>query len=252
MWVDTWRADSTQAANFYAGIFDWEMAGEPGTESYLLGQVRGRDVAGIGSPLPPATSDAPAAWTTYVWVDDAEATAAKAGEAGGTLLAEPFDSLDGGRMAIIADPGGAVLGVWAPSEHRGAELVNEPSAWAMSFLQTPDPDVAATFYGDVFGWETESFGPATMFRLPGFVGGEPSQPVPRDVVATMMPAESSDEPARWGVNFWVSDVDAVAAKTRELGGNVLVAPAEIPGLPMKEGTIADPEGAEISVTQLKL
>ena len=113
---------------------------------------------------------------------------AKVREAGGSILAEPFESLDGGRIAIIADPSGAALGVWRLGEHRGAELVNEPSAWAMSFLASPDPDAAARFYGAVFGWETESFGPATMFRLPGFVGGEPSQPVPRDVVATMMPA----------------------------------------------------------------
>jgi uncharacterized protein len=81
----------------------------------------------------------PPAWTTYVWVDDADAVAASAVNAGGSLLAEPFGSIDGGRMAIVADPAGAVFGVWTPGAHRGAQRVNEPSAYAMSFLRTPDP-----------------------------------------------------------------------------------------------------------------
>ncbi len=251
IWIDTWRADVRPAARFYADLFGWEIQGaeEAGTEGYAIGTLRGRDVAGIGSPLPPAAPKSPAAWTTYVQVDDVEETVAKVREAGGSVLAEPFESLDGGRIAIIADPSGAALGVWRLGEHRGAELVNEPSAWAMSFLASPDPDAAARFYGAVFGWEAESFGPATMFRLPGFVGGEPSQPVPRDVVATMMPA-AEGAPAAWAVNFWVADVDDVATKARELGGEVISPPDAIEGLPMKEGVIADPEGAVLSVTEL--
>ena len=204
-WVDTWREDVNPAAAFYGEIFGWDVVGaEPaGEDAYAMCTLRERMVAGIGSPLPPAAPKSPAAWTTYVQVDDVDETAAKVRAAGGSVLAEPFDSLDGGRIAIIADPSGAALGVWRLGEHRGAELVNEPSAWAMSFLMSPDPDAAARFYGAVFGWETESFGPATMFRLPGFVGGEPSQPVPRDVVAVMMPAPEGAPPA-WGVNFWVA------------------------------------------------
>jgi hypothetical protein len=38
----------------------------------------------------------------------------------------------------------------------------------------------------------------------------------------------------------------------ERGGRVLVEPAEIPGLPMKEAVIADPEGAVLSVTELQV
>ena len=55
----------------------------------------------------------------------------------------------------------------------------------MSSLSTPDLDGAKAFYGSVFGWETDTFSmgeiSATLWRLPGFVGGEPSQPVPADV-----------------------------------------------------------------------
>ena len=110
-WVDTWQEDPDTAVTFYAGVFGWEVEkGAPaGTDTrYCMCRLLGSDVAAIGSP-PPAGM--PPGWTTYVWVDDADAVAASAVKAGGSLLAEPFGSLDGGRMAIVADPSGAVFGV---------------------------------------------------------------------------------------------------------------------------------------------
>ena len=170
--------------------------------------------------------------------------AERAVEAGGRLVTEPFDSLDGGRMAIVEDPAGAVFGAWQLGEHRGARVVNEPGAWAMSALSTPDPEGAKRFYGDVFGWTTSEFGPATMFHLPGFVGGEPQQPVSRDVVAVLVPGEQ----AVWSVDFWVPDVDAAAARAVDLGGTVLSPPAD--AMVGRNTVIADPAGAVVSLSQV--
>ena len=111
----------------------------------------------------------------------------------------------------------------------------------MSHLETPDPDAAAAFYGAVFGWTTETFGEGagaiTMFRLPGYVGGEPHQPVSREVIATMS-AMRDDGAPRWTVNFWDHDVDATAAKAVELGGRALVAPFDTPMT--RTAVLADP------------
>src|SRR5262249_40056468 len=153
----------------------------------------------------------------YVWVDDVDDTAAKAKEAGGSVVMEPFDALDGGRIGVLADPAGAVLGIWQPGEHEGAELVNEPSAWSMSRLSTDDTETAKRFYGDVFGWGRESLGSGgdemTLWKVPGYVGGRPEQPVSRDVVATMGPAgENGEEPPNWGVDFWIAGIDRAAEK----------------------------------------
>ena len=237
-WVDIWQDDLRAAAAFYTGLFGWEA--HIGAE-YTMFTHRGLEVAGAGEPTP---AGATPAWTTYVWVDDADAAAARARAAGGSLVAEPFDSLDGGRMAIVADPAGAVLGIWQPGEHRGARVVNEPGAWAMSALSTPDPEGAEAFYGAVFGWETMAFGDvATMFRLPGFVGGEPLQPVPRDVVAVMVRGER----AAWGVDFWADDVDAAAERAQALGGSVISPPADDPV--GRNALLADPAGAVISISR---
>jgi len=233
-WVDTWQEEVPAA--FYSGLFGWEA--QVGDE-YTLFTHRGLDAAGAGA-RPGATP----AWTSYVWVDDADAVAERALAAGGSLVAEPFDSLEGGRIALVADPAGAVLGVWQLGEHRGARVVNEPGAWAMSALSTPDPEGATAFYAAVCGWEAEPFGPATMWRLEGFVGGEPQQPVPRDVVAAMVPGER----AVWAVDFWVDDVDAAAERATALGGAVLSPPADMPN--GRNALLADPAGAVLSVSRV--
>jgi uncharacterized protein len=246
-WVDTWQADPDTAATFYAGVFGWdvEQGTPPGTDTrYYMCRLRGSDVAAIGSPPPAGTAPT---WTTYVWVDDADAVAASAVNAGGSLVAEPFGSLDGGRTAIVADPSGAVFGLWTPGAHRGAQRINEPSAYAMSFLRTPDLAGATKFYGAVLGWTTEAIGPWLLSRLPGYMGGIPEQPVPRDVVAAMERA-GGGEAAYWRADFWIADADAAAARATQLGGSVIAGPEDAG--PFREAVLADPAGATFSVSQL--
>jgi predicted enzyme related to lactoylglutathione lyase len=114
----------------------------------------------------------------------------------------------------------------------------------MSMLSTPNPATATPFYGELFGWETENFafGEAdiTLWRLPGYEGGEPSQPVPADVVAAMIPA-AAGEPAQWSVNFWVADAEATASSAADLGGAVVAEPFDTPV--SRDAVLADPQGA---------
>ena len=113
----------------------------------------------------------------------------------------------------------------------------------MSLLHAPDPEAAAAFYGALFGWTTEDFGPFTMFRLPGYVGGEPDQPVSREVIATMAAARR-----RAGAlerDFWVHDADAAAAKAAELGGSVVDPPSDSPGF--RNAVLADPSGVTFAI-----
>jgi predicted enzyme related to lactoylglutathione lyase len=233
-WIAGAHPDPEQAARFYGELLGWESdtRGE-----HLVCTLRGRDVAGF---LP---SGEPA-WRTHVWVDSVDETAARAREAGGTVLSEPAQVPGVGRIATLADPVGAVFTVAEPDPHRGAQIVNEPGAWAMSALSTPDAEAANAFYNAVFGWETDSFGPATLYRLPGFVGGEPQQPVPRDLVAVGLPGEAP----RWGVDFWVDDVDATAEHAERLGATVIAPPADAPV--GRSAVLQDPQGAVFSVSRV--
>jgi predicted enzyme related to lactoylglutathione lyase len=189
-----------------------------------------------------------------VTVASVEEAAAEAEAAGGTVLVEPVDAAPAGRMAIVADPAGAPIALWQAGQRAGAQLVNAPSAWAMSLLTTPDPEGAQAFYGQMFSWEAEAFpdgGPGvSLFRLPGYVGGEPNQPVPRDVVAAMMAVPVGSGPASWNVDFWISDAEQAAADAPVLGGSVIAPPQDAP--PFRRAVLAAPDGATFSVSELRL
>jgi uncharacterized protein len=227
--------------------------GSPG--SYFMARLGGGDVAAI-SPLQEGAPPM-AVWNTYICVASAEETAAKVLEAGGTVLMEPFDVGDAGRMAVVSDPEGAVFCLWQAMKHKGAQVVNEPGSLNFNSLNTRDAAGAKSFYGTVFGWETLDLDAAAMWTLPGYCDYlEKSDPGLRariaemgalegfeDVVAAMNPigAEEADVPAHWGVTFAVEDADATAERAVELGGRVLVPPFDAPWVRMT--VLADPQGA---------
>jgi predicted enzyme related to lactoylglutathione lyase len=252
-WISSRHPDAEGAARFYAQLFGWKAdkirpPGMPG--SLFICKLRGRDVAAIDSPQ---VADAPAvpAWDTCIWVDSAQETAQKAAQAGGRALAGPLAGFDGGRVAVLADPAGAVFCVWQPGTHRGAQLVNEPGAWSWSALTTRDLEGSKAFYAAIFGWQTGTFGTGdgqvTLWRVPGYVGGEPEQPVARDVVAGMVPAPAQVAP-HWSVDFWVDSVDATADTALKLEGSVISAPASTQA--GRTAVLADPQGAQFSVSKV--
>jgi predicted enzyme related to lactoylglutathione lyase len=260
-WVDTSQADPDAAAEFYGGLFGWEFeemmpAGSP--VRYLMARLRGGDVAAVSSP--PEGASRQAVWNTYVWVDDADEAAAKAREAGGAVLSEPFDVMDAGRVAVLADPEGAVFSVWQAKEHRGARIVNEPGSVNFNVLNTCDPESAKHFYGAVFGWTTLDLGSGELWTLRAY-GDYLERLTPgtrersaefgaagfEDVVAAIAPlAGDASTPAHWGVTFSTADADATAAKATELGGTVLLAPVDAPYSRLT--VLRDPQGATFSAT----
>lgn len=265
-WVDTRQPDPEAATAFYGGLFGWDFtdATAPGSAlKYFIARLRGGDVAAVGSQ--PEGGPPAAAWTTYVWVQSADDTASQVLEAGGRVLTEPFDLTDAGRMAVLADPDGAVFCAWQAKEHRGAQIVNEPGAVNFNTLSTPDPDRAKSFYGSVFGWGTLNLGGGVeMWTLPDY-GDYLAQRDPglrermaetaaapegfEDVVATLDPiaADQPDLPAHWGVTFAVEDADATADRASELGGRVDVAPFDAPWVRMT--VLTDPQGATFTASK---
>jgi predicted enzyme related to lactoylglutathione lyase len=263
-WIDTSHPDPEAAVAFYRDLFGWELENVMPPESgakYFMARIRGGDVGAIGSQpegAPPA-----ATWNTYVWVEDADETAAKVRAAGGNVLMEPMEVGDAGRMAVFADPAGAAFCVWQPARHRGAAIVNEPGSLNFNELHTRDLDSAAAFYGAVFGWEPLNVGGGVMWALPGY-GDFLEQRNPgmrenmakmgaperfEDVVASIVPItdDQPDTPPHWGVTFAVDDADAIAARATELGGRVVVAPFDAPWVRMT--VLADPQGATFTASK---
>jgi uncharacterized protein len=258
-WIDTSQPDPDAAVAFYSGLFGWEFrdAMPPDADAkYFIGQLRGGDVAAVGSI--PEAAPPMAMWNTYIAVESADESASKVRDAGGKVLMEPFDVMDAGRMAVFADPEGAVFCVWQAKENKGAQIVNEDGSLNFNGLNTRDAEAAKSFYGSVFGWTTLTLdGGFEMWTLPGYGDHlEESNPTLRkdqdeagapagfeDVVASInpIPDDQPDVPPHWNVTFAVNDADATAAKAAELGGTVVVPPFDAPWVRMT--VLTDPQGA---------
>ena len=91
----------------------------------------------------------PPNWFSYITVADADATSARAKELGGSIHAGPFDVMTQGRMAVIADPAGAMFGVWQARDSIGATLVNDPGCLTMNEISTNDAVAPSSSTGTV-------------------------------------------------------------------------------------------------------
>ena len=158
-WVDLATTDVAAAKEFYSGLFGWSYFDMPTPLGYhySLCQIDGYNVAGM-SILPQEMMEQgiPPIWSSYIKHDDVDSVVAKAVAAGGTEAMPAMDVMESGRMAVIQDPTGAMVGVWQPRQHIGAQLVNMPNALVWNELQTKDVDTARSFYGEVFGWGHDS------------------------------------------------------------------------------------------------
>jgi predicted enzyme related to lactoylglutathione lyase len=263
-WVDTSQPDTEAALHFYGGLFGWELVNvmpEGLERKYFIARIRGGDVAALGSI--PEGAPPMATWNTYVWVDSADETAAKAGDAGGRVVTEPFDVMDAGRTAVLTDPEGAAFFLWQAKDHKGATVVNEHGSLNFNGLATRDAKRAEAFYGAVFGWRTLALPGGAMWTRPGYGDHlEERNPGLRqqqaqvgapegfiDVVAALTPIghDDSDTPAHWSVTFAVDDAEAVAAKASELGGEIMDGPLDAPWTRM--AVIRDPQGATFIASQ---
>ena len=242
-WADLASTDQDAAKAFYTGIFGWEIRDVPiGPDAvYTMFEIEGNTVAACSSMQPAQQEQGmPSHWTSYVTVDDVEAVTKKAGAAGGTIIAPPFDVMGEGKMSVIQDPTEAIFALWQPMNHIGAGLVNTPGAISWNELRTRDVKKAGAFYTEVLGWETQEDdgpNPYTMFVNGGrFNGG-------------MVQIDDSwgPVPPHWTPYFSTADIDATLEKVTEMGGTVMFPPVEIPAGRFSQ--VMDPTGGAFVMIQ---
>jgi predicted enzyme related to lactoylglutathione lyase len=230
-WTDLSTPDAQASKAFYGGLFGWEFDDDPipGGGVYVMATLGGRRAAAMFE-----TTERHPAWASYVTVEDVDTTAAGARELGATLIAEPFDVMDAGRMATIQDPTGAVFCIWQPRRSIGAEVVNGPGALTLNQLNTTDPEAAARFYYRLFGWRVEQ-APGTDTPYFGIYLGE------RLNGGLMELPPGGPAPSHWLVYFGFDDLDAAVSQLDGTDAAIIVQPQDVPG-----GRILvaqDPQGA---------
>ena len=244
-WANLSSSDSAAAAEFYARILGWSYDEMPIGEGMVHRNARlgERTIAGI-DPLMPG-SDAPTAWTNYVFVDDIDAAWQRALELGATGVMEPMDVMGEGHLAVLLDPTGAAFGIWKSGRHTGTDAVNQPGTYTWVELATDDVDAARSFYGDLFGWtwtEMDGDGPAGFTYWLAQLDGH--------TIAGVYPKleQMGDMPSYWGTYFGVADIEATSEAITAAGGRVAMGPAQMgPG----RGVMAfDPQGGAFLAIQM--
>jgi predicted enzyme related to lactoylglutathione lyase len=236
-WVDLMTSDVEQARSFYGQVLGVE-AGEQNDEfaGYFMFMKDGRPIAGAMANQSEGT--APDLWSVYLSSADANATLARALEHGGSVIVPGMQVGELGTMAVVLDPGGAAIGVWAPIEFAGFGAVGESGTPVWFELHTNDYDRAVDFYRDVFDWETVVMSDTVEFRYTAAQGA--GENVAGILDASSAPVEGA--PPHWMVYFRVNDLDTALAKVNELGGSVLSGPEDTPY--GRVATVADLTGAQ--------
>ena len=243
-WIELATTDQGAATRFYSKIFGWSSQDFPigPNEVYTIFQVEGRDAA-AGCTLRPEqlSLGVPPHWNLYVAVESADATAARATQLGGTVLAPPFDVFDSGRMAVVQDPTGATICLWQPNKHPGTGIAAAHGTLCWADLNTPDQAGAGQFYSDLFGWHImkEDEDPAHNYwhikNGEEFIGGIPPSSHHKPGV-----------PAHWMAYFAVSDCDATAAEAKNLGAMLYLPPTDFEDVG-RISIMADPQGAALAI-----
>lgn len=241
-WTDLQTTDVDAAKAFYGDLFGWTFDDMPTPmgATYSLALVGSDTVAAIAPQSPMvAENNMPAMWSTYIAVDDADKAVAAAAENGGTVLMAADDIPGSGRMAFVADPSGAAVGLWQAGDRIGATLVNEPNTLTWNELVTTDAEAALPFYKAV----------ANIDAVPTQMGGidyTMLQVDGSDVGGSLAP-QMAGVPNHWHTWFAVADANAVAATAKRAGGTLIVEATAMPIGTM--ATIRDPQGAVFSILQ---
>ena len=186
---------------------------------------------------------APPHWLAYIATADVDGTVRDVSKSGGQVLHGPTDIPTVGRIAVLADPQGAVFAAHTVAGdalgHDGERQVGE---FSWHELATTDPSAAFDFYSGMFGWvktDAMDMGPGGIYQMFGrskdrSMGG-----------IFKKPAEMAG-PCAWLPYVRVDCVDTRAATIQGLGGKILNGPMDIPG----GGRIAqclDPQGAAFAI-----
>jgi predicted enzyme related to lactoylglutathione lyase len=239
-WVGLATSEPGRAKAFYTGLFGWRAedleAGAAGTYTAL--RLDGEEVAILYLQQPEArAAGAPPHWPSYISVEDAEATAARASELGGAaVFREPFDVLDAGRVAAIRDPTGAIVSLWQPRTRIGATIVNDVGALCWNELASTGIERAKSFFGELLGWEYETAegGYVSIRNAAALTGGMREQT-----------ERERGIPPNWLPYFTVESTDEAARRAEQLGGRRLM-----PSTQVHVGwfaVLADPQGAAFGV-----
>src|SRR4051812_27144324 len=228
VWEELMTTDVKSAAAFYSkvgGLKTEQAAFDP---NYTMFKGANGNMGGL-MPLPDEAKKGgtPPSWISYIGTPNADETARKAPAAGGKVQKKPWDIADGGRIAILEDPQGAIFAIYSNPKATGTPPKPGLGHASWHELATTDYAAAFSFYQTLFGWHVVNdmdmgpgMGTYRLFAPEGLneaFGGMYTKP-----------AQQPGPPA-WLPYIKVADAKAATTRAKSLGGQIMHGPAEVPG-----------------------
>jgi len=244
LWHELLTTDPGTAGAFYGKVLGWTPQAWDRDPSYTVLLTPKGPVGGMTKPGPDMQGvGATPQWLSYIGTTHLEETVSAAQRHGGRVLKGAADIPGGGRYAVLADPQGAVFGIYTPPASSSGGGHTDAFTWHE--LATSDHAAALRFYRELFGWEQlgvremGSMGPYVLFGRGGQqLGG----------MFTRGGAGFSGTAPHWLAYVRVSSAAKAAETAKSAGGRVINGPRQVPGDSWIV-QLADPQGAVIAVNQ---
>lgn len=244
VWHELMTTDTAAAGAFYPRVAGWTSQPWDHDSSYTLWVSRDGPLGGL---MHKPEEAAPSQWMPYLSTEDVDATIETARKLGARVHKEAFDVPNAGRIAILADPQGAVFAIIKPTPPQGASAPKAPpgaSDFSWHELATTDAPAALRFYSALFGWgkgtnhDMGEIGYYQIFKLGGKESGG---------IYKLQPGVTTPH---WLSYVRVDDVNKAANAAKAAGGRVINGPMEVPGGDWI-AQIIDPQGVAFAVHQVK-
>ena len=242
VWFDLLTRDPPAAAAFYAQVIGWTAQPFEGSGgSYTLFVGSAGPLGGVAElPERSRKTGVPPHWTSNVYVDDVDATAAEARRLGGRVLVEPSDFPNVGRLAVLADPQGVPINIFKPRDPMKLHDQTTPGEINWCELVATDHESAFAYYARLFGWKRGrdfDMGPMGKYLIYG-VGD-------RDL-GGMFTKPSEVPVPMWVYYIQVESLGAAMERARAKGAKVMMGPLEVPG-GAHIAQLMDPQGAAFAL-----
>ena len=238
VWRELLTEDREAVEGFYGELFGWTFQ-KTDLPEYKLILHQNRPIAGMVSAGEDTKDINESQWVSLLSVPNVDDAVGKVRGSRGQVHVEPVDISPRGRIAVVSDSQGALLGFVRAANGDPPDRDPSMGEWLWTELWTDDVDKAVAFYGNLVDYEPEKIKEErdyTVMRRSG---------LPRAGIARK---ESKEIRPHWVPYVRVDNARAVAERVDALGGTVVIAPRD----DIRDGTVAlilDPSGAVLAVQQ---
>src|SRR5712671_3730462 len=153
VWEELMTTDKASASGFYGKIAGLKTKAAPFDPNYTMFQGSNGNMGGLMLlPDEAKAMGTPPMWISYIGTPNADETARRVTSLGGKVHKQPWDIADGGRIAIVADPQGAVFAIYANPKATDAPPAAKMGHASWHELATSDYAAGFLFYQNLFGW----------------------------------------------------------------------------------------------------